>query len=143
MSTFMPKNSSLSGIKIRILNSKDLLFGHNFILYFYPKFFTWNEFTNGCGIRKFTPSNYVKAKGQSTASRTGEVLQDFVLVGKAILIEDKASCLEACRLDDKCLSCTYNDDTSENPNICVFNYGPKERTLTVPDSGISSAMRNC
>ena len=35
-------------------------------------------------------------------------MQNFVLVGKAILIEDKANCLEACRFDDKCLSCTYS-----------------------------------
>ena len=93
--------------------------------------------------RQISNSITSRPKGQSTASRTGEVFQDFVLVGEAILIEDKANCLEACRLDDKCLSCPYNNDTSENPKICVFTYGPMERTLTVPDSGISSAMRNC
>ena len=118
-------------------------FNRLIVHYLHSQFFTWNEFSKGCGIRKFTPSNYIRVTGQSTATRTGEVLQDFVLVGKAILIEDRGSCLEACHLDDKCLSCSYNDDTSANPNVCVFNYGPKERTLNVPNAGISSAMKNC
>ena len=68
----------------------------------------------------------------------------MVLVGKAVLVEDRASCFEACKIDKQCYSSTFNDETAENPMICTLNYGPTERILQlgVP-SGFSSAPKNC
>ena len=108
------------------------------------KFFTWNEESKACGIRKFTPSNYITVSGQTTASKTGKFLDNTILVGNAFTTDNKNSCLKVCEVDDQCLSCTYNDETSDNPNICVLNYGPTERKLSLgPNSGISSASKNC
>ena len=108
------------------------------------QFFTWNEVSKGCGIRRFTPTNYIKVPGQSSATRNGKVLEDLVLVGKAVTVEDRPSCFEACEIDDQCQSATFNDETSANPMICALNYGPIERTLPVGlEAGISSAPKNC
>ena len=108
------------------------------------QFFTFNEQSKACGIRRFTPGNYIKAEGQSTGTRHGDVLSNHVLVGEAIKVEDQLSCLEACKMDEKCQSCTFNDENSANPRICVLNYGPIERTLPLgANSGISSAKKDC
>ena len=111
---------------------------------FFVQFFTWNEGSKGCGIRTFTTTNYVKATGQTSATRNGEFLDGLVLVGKALKLRDRETCLKECKADDKCFSCTYNDESSDNPNICVLNYGPIQRKLPLgPDSGISSAAKDC
>ena len=113
-------------------------------MFFYSKFFTWNEESKGCGIRRFAPTNYIRVPGQSSATRNGEVLEGLLLVGFALTTEDQKTCLEVCHLDDHCQSCSFNDETSDNPLICVLNYGPTERTISVgPNSGISSASKNC
>ena len=66
------------------------------------------------------------------------------MVGNAVTAEDQKTCLEICELDDNCQSCSFNDETSENPLICVLNYGPIERKISIgANSGISSASRNC
>ena len=71
-------------------------------------------------------------------------MEDFVLVGKAITVEDRPSCFEACELDQQCKSATFNDETSENPMICALNYGSIERTVPVGlEVGVSSASKDC
>ena len=58
---------------------------------------------------------------------------------------DQNECLFHCQNDEKCQSCTFNDYNSENPMICVLNYGPTERIFEIPfkNSGISTAAKNC
>ena len=110
------------------------------------QFFTWNQKSQGCGIRTFIPSNYIKATGQTSATKNGHFLNGLVLVGKALKLRDRETCLKlkACQADGKCFSSTYNDETSDNPNICVLNYGPIQRKLPLgPDSGVSSAPKDC
>ena len=71
-------------------------------------------------------------------------MEGLVLVGKALKLRDRDTCLQVCKADEKCYSCTYNDNTTDNPNVCVLNYGPTQRKLPVgAGSGISSASRDC
>ena len=66
------------------------------------------------------------------------------MVGNALFTADQEMCWEACDKDEHCQSCTFNDETSDNPNICVLNYGPTERKLPLgPNSGVSSAPKKC
>ena len=97
-----------------------------------------------CMIHRFNPSNYIKAKEFDTATRHGEVLKYSYLVGEAVMVEDRQSCLEACKFDEQCQSCTFFDENTDNPMICALNYGPTERKLEFgEDSGISSAPKDC
>ena len=97
-----------------------------------------------CGIHRFNPSNYINATGFDTATRHGKILKNFYLVGEAVLVEDQLSCLEACKLNDQCQSCTFYNENTANPMICVLNYGPTERKKGLgQNSGISSAPKDC
>ena len=112
------------------------------------QFFTWNDGTKGCGIREYPFSGVIKALGQKTAPKTAtsseDVLDDKVFVGNALFTADHESCWDACNNDEKCQSCTFNDETSSNPNVCVLNYGHTERKLELgPNSGVSSAPKKC
>lgn len=39
-------------------------------LFYSFQFFTWSEMTNGCGVRRFSPSNMIKATGLRTGTKT-------------------------------------------------------------------------
>ena len=115
---------------------------------FIVQFFTWNDGTNGCGIREYPFSGIVNAMGQKTGPKTSssavDILENKVLVGNALFTADQKSCWKACKNDDKCQSCTFNDHTSPNPNVCVLNYGPTERQLPLgANSGVASAPKEC
>ena len=114
------------------------------------KFFTWNKDTKGCGIRTYFPSTYVKVNGQQTAAKNGNpngffnVLDDSVFVGRALFSPNRVSCLEACKSDPQCFSCTYNEEFSDNSRVCTLNYGPTVRKLTLPyNAKFASASRFC
>ena len=97
----------------------------------------------GCGIRKYQPSNLIKVKDQYSSTREyANIISDAVFVGKALFAADKEECLRQCQDDPKCNSCTFSDETTENPMICTFNYGDIERILELPpNSGVVSSTK--
>ena len=67
-----------------------------------------------------------------------------VFVGKAIPNSDRNSCAKECREDERCQSITFNGKISSNPNVCVLNFGPNLRKISLPSSsGIASAPKFC
>ena len=115
------------------------------------KFFTWNKNSKGCGIRTYFPSTYIKVNGQQSAAKNGSpygfytVLDDATLVGRAQYAPNRGACLEACKADPQCYSCTYNEQSSDNPKVCTLNYGPTVRKLQVQGTMtfFASASRFC
>ena len=98
-----------------------------------------------CGIRKYQPSNLIKVKDQYTSTREYSIngfISDAVFVGKANFAADQEECLRQCQADPQCNSCTFSDETTDNPMICTFNYGDIERILELPsNSGIVSSTK--
>ena len=123
--------------------------------YFYWQFFTYNEENEACGIRSFCPSNVVKATGQQTGTKfTILDNKDVVFVGFATKTDTPEECQASCQVsndngssvpqyvdakyispsqaDPKCFSFTWNSESSDNPLICVHNYGQATRTFLIP-----------
>ena len=109
------------------------------------QFFTWNEQTQGCGLRFFTPTNFVIASGQRFGTKTIIVnAPNTVPVGSAFSTTSPAKCKESCFKDQRCKSWTFNGSKSANPNVCALNFGQPVRALRIGvNTGVISGLRQC
>ena len=110
------------------------------------QFFTWNQQTGGCGIRTWTPGNYVIAFGQRFGTKTIVVdAENTVPVGKAFPRSTAEACKSACLQDFQCKSWTWSSNAAQfNKEICALNYGNPSEALNVGNnSGIISGVKNC
>ena len=96
-----------------------------------------------CGLRSYKPNALINAPSQRTGTRDGgiEPALDKVYVGDAFSTADREQCKQSCQFDPKCISVTFNALDSPNPCLCVKNYGPTIRVLSLfGTSGISSCQ---
>ena len=127
----------------------------------FPQFFTWNDpdaypyelnpelnpnNPNGkCGIRCFQPGPAVNARTQMTGLKgSADILPNKVYVAKTLGIVSRRSCQSVCQSDSQCQSVGFFGPNSDNPNICVLNYGPTIRNLRLGSaSDTASAPKSC
>ena len=83
------------------------------------------------------------------AKTESQVHENKIYAGNARSTDSPFLCQTYCKVDQNCQSVTFNGPNSENPNICVLNYGETARKLDLLQfqadtaTDISSAPRSC